>query len=327
MVTTNQKVNLRSINQAFAQHVLEGLHQVPKSLSSLYFYNDNGSRLFEAIMELDDYYPTRAEEEILQHQPQAWLQKLPTEPFDLIELGAGNGQKIKWLLTNLLSAGRKFSYLPIDVSGEALNHLQANLSGLPWLDNHFTPINAQYDEGLASLAANKLPKVVLFMGGNIGNFLPDQRNTFLLNLWHRMAKGDLLCIGFDLKKNINRLQRAYNDSEGITAQFNLNLLTRINEELGGKFDLNSFVFHSYYNPFMGAIESCLVSTIHQYVRIKALQCSIHFKAWEAIHTEYAFKYTIPEIEQLAEKTGFSQIAALSDSNNLFVDAFWQVQKL
>ena len=167
---------------------------------------------------------------------------------------------------------------------------------------------------------------VLFLGSNIGNFDRVQNQGFLRMLWKNLNDGDKAFIGFDLKKNVQILNRAYNDSDGLTRGFNLNLLTRINKVLGGEFDLDSFEHFGSYNPVLGAMESFLLSTKHQEVYISELQRSFTFEAYEPIHLEYSFKFTETEIDTLGKTTGFEVIKHFKDSKDYFVDSFWRVTK-
>ena len=168
--------------------------------------------------------------------------------------------------------------------------------------------------------------MVLFLGSNIGNFDHNEARFFLRNLWINLNDGDLVLIGFDLKKEINLLLKAYNDSTGITARFNLNLLERINRELGGEFDISKFRFFSTYEVYSGAIESYLVSLVEQEIPIKDIGRSFYFRSWEAIHTEYSYKYHISDIEGLAAETGYRVKEHLFDSRRYFVDSIWEVKK-
>jgi uncharacterized SAM-dependent methyltransferase len=168
--------------------------------------------------------------------------------------------------------------------------------------------------------------VVLFLGSNIGNFNATESRVFLRSLWSSLNDGDFLLIGFDLKKEIDLLIRAYNDNQGVTADFNLNLLRRINRELGGDFQLEKFEHYSTYDVFSGAMESYLVSRRTQEVFIRALGKSFSFEAWEPIHTEVSHKYLPEGISTLAEETGFEIVDEMSDTRGWFIDALWKVKK-
>jgi L-histidine N-alpha-methyltransferase len=189
-------------------------------------------------------------------------------------------------------------------------------------------IVAEYFHGLKWLGKlEKYRNLVLFLGSNLGNFNKPQSRVFLRNLWNTLNDGDLMLTGFDLKKDIDLMQKAYNDSKGLTSEFNLNLLRRINTELGGNFDLSKFRHYSSYDVFSGAMESYLVSLEAQTVFIKEIGQTFSFKAWEPIHTEYSYKYLESDIEELAEATGFLVEKKLYDSKRYFVDYIWKVNKI
>ena len=166
--------------------------------------------------------------------------------------------------------------------------------------------------------------MILFLGSNIGNFLKPVAEDFLTKLANILVKGDKLLLGVDLMKDPQVIANAYNDSKGITREFNLNLLTRINRELKGNFDLQNFEHYPYYNPVSGTARSFLMSKTRQTVTIDRLNASFHFDAWEPIHTEYSHKYNLPELTQLAEDSGFRVLKNYLDSKHYFVDGLWQV---
>jgi dimethylhistidine N-methyltransferase len=312
--------------QEFAQDVLLGLSQEHKELSSKWLYDAEGSRLFEKIMELEEYYPTNCEFEILKEEKGEFAELFKNEEFQLIELGAGDGRKTKILLEYLLKENLKFKYVPVDISEGAMKTLTKRLQkSLPRLK--LKGIVAEYFDALKWIEASTHERnVILFMGGNIGNFTRDQAKDFLRSLWNVLNHGDFVIIGMDLKKDPNAMLHAYSDSEGITAQFNLNLLKRINRELGGNFDIKKFQHYANYNAFLGTMESYIVSREVQDVFVEKLQKSFHFDAWEAIHTEYSFKYSDSDIEKMAGETGFSIVKNLYDSKKYFVDSVWRVEK-
>jgi dimethylhistidine N-methyltransferase len=236
----------------FAEDVLRGLSSTPKQLSSRYFYDDEGSRLFMEIMKLPEYYPTRAEMKIFTDQKEAicdaFTEPGPTErglqsaplPIDLIELGAGDGLKTAVLIEHLLSTGVDFQYEPIDISREANDALEARFR-TKFPDLRIDPHTGDYFQILGSLQKdNGRRKVILFLGSNIGNFLRDQAVKFFRSLREVMNENDRLFIGFDMQKDPRTIVAAYDDKQGITSAFNLNLLARINRELGGDFDLEKF---------------------------------------------------------------------------------------
>lgn len=303
------------------QHVAQGLRRTPKTLSSMYFYDDVGSRLFQQIMELPEYYPTRAEFAIFQEHGAAIAAALGPEnggEFALVELGAGDGAKTKLLLRELLASGTPFTYAPVDISAGAMTGLVAALATeLPALN--VAPVVEDYATALTQLRTWPGSKAVLFLGSNIGNFGPAERLDFLRQLAEPLGVADRLLIGFDLQKDPRRIRAAYDDAQGVTAAFNLNLLTRLNRELGADFELAHWQHYTDYSPLNGAVRSFLVSTRAQQVRVASLDETFDFAAWEVIHTENSFKFTLPQIEGLAAEVGLRVVASFTDAAGDFAD--------
>lgn len=326
-ILEGKDIALQVNGNSFALDVLTGLSETRKKLPSKYFYDDYGSRLFNRIMELPEYYLTNAEMEIL-HRNSAELCTLFSDGafFNLVELGPGDGRKTRILLDYLMANNMRFRYIPIDISTAYLNQLTDSLRGIyPQLD--ILGLACDYFHGLKWLSSTgKDRNVVLFLGSNVGNFSIAETRYFLRNLWDALLPDDQLLIGFDLRKDISVLTRAYNDSEGITAEFNLNLLRRINNELGGRFDLSKFKHHSSYDVFSGAIESYLISLADQSVFIEAIGSTFRFHEWEPIHTEFSYKYFEKDIKTLAGGVGFDIIKQFYDSRNYFTDSLWKVKK-
>ncbi len=309
----------------FAKDVREGLSAEPKKLSSKYFYDDAGSRIFQQIMEMPEYYLTRAEMEIMTEQAAAIADALPYRvPFNIIELGAGDGLKTNELLKYLVQQRVEFTYIPIDISGEAMHQLEDKLAqSMPGLD--VRPVVGDYFKVLDNLDSEGRPNLYLFMGGNIGNYEKEGAFELLKMLRNVMQDNGRLMTGFDLRKNPRIIQKAYDDSDGITRAFNLNLLTRMNRELDADFDLDAFNFYSFYNPRNGEVRSMLVSMANQKVHIGALEQSFRFQANELIHTELSKKYTLDEIEELAVGSGFVMEKNFFDSQQYFTDSLWRCE--
>ena len=311
--------------ETFAADVLRGLSDKPKTLSSKYFYDDAGSRLFRRIMDLPEYYLTRAEFEIFSTRTEeifaAFTQK--SESFDLIELGAGDGSKTAVLIDYFLGHKTDFSYMPIDISQEAVDALTEKFSAkFPLLSiNARTGDYFRILESLKTSAAK--PKIILFLGSNIGNFSRARAIEFFRNLRAVMNAQDLLFVGFDLQKDPHTILKAYDDAQGVTAAFNLNLLARINRELGADFDLQKFSHYAIYHPTDCAARSFLVSRESQSVRVEALNRSFDFGAWEAIFMEISQKYDLEMIGDLARAGGFQTTQNFFDSRNYFVDSLWK----
>lgn len=313
--------SVSTIDSALANHVLQGLARMPKTLSSMYFYDDEGSRLFQQIMQLPEYYPTRTELGIFTHKTAAISEALRpagNTAFRLLELGAGDGLKTKVLLRHLLEAKVPFTYEPVDISKAALTGLADSLQQeLPQL--RVKPIETDYFSALAQVEQDAAPKAVLFLGSNIGNFLPEDRLSFLRALASHLGPADRLLIGFDLQKDPRLIRAAYDDSQGITAAFNLNLLTRLNRELGADFDLSHWSHYTDYNPLDGAVRSFLVSRRRQKVNFAALKHTVSFAAWEVIHTENSYKFTRAQIKELAAAADLQVLDFFTDDQQYFAD--------
>ncbi len=310
----------------FALDVLVGLSSTPKSIPSKYFYDERGSVLFREICQLPEYYLTGREFEILEKDSAQIAAYVEGQPFNLVELGAGFSRKTLQLLGHFDQLGLSFKYVPIDISESAMAALVHSAGqSVPRIE--VNGLVADYFGGLKWLnRRHQRRNLVLFLGSSIGNFTHKEACFFLRNLWNSLRQDDLVMIGFDMKKDIDLLIRAYNDSKGITREFNLNLLQRINRELGGNFDLNKFRHYGTYSVLSGAMESYLVSTERQVVFIEAIGRPFFFEPWEAVQTEYSYKYHTSDIEGLAESTGFGVECHLFDSKFYFSDSIWRVQK-
>ncbi len=306
----------------FSQDVLKGLSAKQKYIPSKYFYDDKGSRIFQQIMDMPEYYLTRAEMEIMTLHPDEIAAAIPyREAFNIIELGAGDGLKTNELLKFLINRHTDFTYMPIDISGEAMQHLEKKLAAsLPNLTVH--PLVGDYFEVLKNLDTGGRPNLFLFLGGNIGNYEMSDAVALLQMLHISMQPNDRLLAGFDLRKNPQVIQLAYDDPHGITRSFNLNLLNRMNRELGGDFLLDNFDFYSFYNPYNGEVRSALVSLQAQEVVLKNLDQTFQFEQNELIRTELSRKYTLPEIQSLAHDSGFETEHHFFDKNHLFTDSLW-----
>jgi dimethylhistidine N-methyltransferase len=277
-------------------------------------------------MELEEYYLTRCELEIFQSRCHELDSLLSGSAFNVVELGSGDGFKTIFLLKHLVNSSYDFRYVPVDISEQAMRDLSESLvHELPELAMH--GLVAEYFDALKWLNKNsKRRNFVLFLGSNLGNYTADEALKFLRSLWYSLNDGDYLLIGLDLTKDADIMQRAYLDSKGVTARFNLNLLHRINKELGGHFSVEDFEFQCNYNFLTGAIESYLVSRKDQTVIIDDLECSFEFKEWEVIHTEYSHKYSRAQISEMASQSGFDIEIQLYDSKQYFVDSVWRVRK-
>lgn len=313
--------------RAFAEEVLVGLSEHPKRLPSRFFYDDEGSRLFKQICDLEEYYPTRVERSILEQSAGGILGSLAETHLNLVDLGAGDGHKTAPLLEHLLERGADVRYVPIDISeGAMLDAVKVIGDRFPTLE--IAGLVSEYFEGLTWLSRQTDRKnLVLFLGSNIGNFDKPRARAFLRRLWNALNPDDRVLVGFDLKKDIERLLAAYNDHLGVTARFNLNLLERVNRELRADFDLDKWRHYGTYNVFTGAMESYLVSLEAQTVRIDAVAHEFHFAPWEPIFTEYSYKYLESDIDDLAHSAHFATERKFHDRDRWFCDALWRVEKL
>ena len=312
--------------ERFAEDVREGLSSEPKYLHSKYFYDEVGDNLFQQIMELEEYYLTDCEAQIFENNKDEILDCFSDDGgvFDLIEFGAGDGLKTKILLNHFVDNNVNFNYIPIDISESVLDSLTEDLNNtLPDLVNK--PICDDYFHALEEL--NKLDynkKVILFLGSNIGNFRGDNAIPFLKHLGADMSNKDQLFIGFDLMKDPRVILDAYNDKEGITAEFNFNLLDRINNELGGNFQRENFSHYPSYNPITGETKSYLISLKHQTVRLEKLSQSFTFEKWEPVFTEISQKYSLRDIDHLANHSGFKVEKNFFDNKSYFADSLWHL---
>lgn len=308
----------------FQNEIIAGLKDDPKHLLSKYFYDKKGDQLFQQIMNMPEYYLTDCELEIFTQKTADVANAINAfdESFDLIELGAGDATKSSFLLEYLVSQKADFTYMPIDISGNIIEVLENNLTvKIP--DLHIVGLNGEYFEMLDK--ANDISskrKVILFLGSNIGNMEVEEAYHFCSELRKKLNPGDILLIGFDLKKNPHTILQAYNDKTGITAAFNLNLLTRINEELNADFNIDQFQHYQTYDPFTGACRSYLISLKDQAVTVNNQE--IQFKENEAIYMEISQKYSLDEINVMAAKNGFEPLKEISDSRKWFIDAIWKV---
>lgn len=308
----------------FKKDIYEGLKSQPKSLSSKYFYDEKGDILFQKIMACEEYYLTNADNEIFSQQTHDLAKALnPTnEPFDVLELGAGDATKSTYLLQEWQNSGADFTYYPIDISSTMISYLKTEMpKRIPNLKVH--GLTGEYLEQVKEAhRISKRKKVILFLGSSIGNFELHEAHNFLRKLYDEIETGDVVLVGFDLKKNPHQILKAYNDSEGITRDFNLNLLERINRELGADFDVSKFEHFPIYNPLTGACRSFLISQIAQIVTFND-GTTINFTAFEAIDMELSQKFSIEDIDRIAMRIGFAKQPYFFDSNNYYCNAIWK----
>ena len=303
----------------FAADVRSGLLSSPKSLPCRWFYDAEGARLFEEICELPEYDVTRTEQAILEAHKSEIAAGVPAGTA-LVELGSGNSQKTRLLIEEFLRRRGRLAYVPIDISRPTLEVAGKDLvARYPTLE--VRAIAAEYRDGLRRLGDFGRPgaRLVLWLGSNVGNFDRAGAARFLSELGLAFGPSDALLIGFDLRKDARTLVAAYDDAQGVTARFNLNLLARINRELGGGFDLGAFRHLATYDEALGRVQMHLVSTRRQTVPIRDLGLSVDFAAGERIHTEDSWKYSPEEIDALARVSGFKIISQWTDSRSRFAE--------
>ncbi len=309
------------MKNTFKKEVQQGLDSTPKTLPSKYFYDEKGDALFVEIMNSPEYYLTRCEFDIFKNKTQELINSFDIQKdsyFELIELGAGDGLKTKELLKVLVNEKYNFDYLPIDISSNALSLLKEDLkTEIP--DLSIKTKQGDYFEVLDSLKTSKKPKVILFLGSNIGNMSDELASKFIYNLGTNLNLGDKLLLGVDLIKSEEIVGPAYNDSQGVTAKFNINLLDRINKDLEGNFDTKQFKHQPEYDEKEGIAKSFIMSTANQSVEIKAIGKTYHFAKGEKIHTEISRKYNDELIQKIITDTDFSLKTKIMDSKAYFAD--------
>jgi|TARA_B100001540_G_scaffold276878_1_gene264034 dimethylhistidine N-methyltransferase len=300
----------------FAEELRNTLQHSKKSISPKFFYDESGSKIFDEICLLPEYYPFNAETEILEKIEQKLLPFL-SEEFHLVELGSGSSVKTRLLIDILLKSQKNLQYFPIDIS-EILDQSAKNLC-MDYPNLTVTGVVDTFENGLDFIENyDNKPNLITFLGSSFGNFDKSEGKIFLKKINSLMKSSDLFLIGLDLKKEQNILHNAYNDTQNTTAKFNLNVLKRINDELGGNFKLDNFEHHAIYNQEKGRIEMYLRSLYEQSVVIQKSELTINLSKDELIHTENSHKFSITQIESLLQDSDFEKLEMWFDSRNYFV---------
>lgn len=311
----------------FAKDVDEGLSSTEKYLSSKYFYDERGDRFFQEIMALPEYYLTKCEYEILNTKVSDIVSAIdPSRKcFNVIEMGAGDGYKTRIILKFLLEEHCDIRYMPVDISMKGILKLKDNLKS-EFPDLVVEGIAMDYFSALKHIKDfNLRSQLFLFLGSNIGNFDTREATDFLKMIRSACQPGDKLLIGFDLKKDPNLILRAYNDKSGVTKDFNLNLLDRMNRELGANFIRENFIHYPVYDISSGKAKSYLVSIIDQEVYIAANKKKYRFNHWEPVLTEISQKYDLQMVSEFAERSGFRVCGNFSDGRKYFLDSLWEMK--
>ena len=297
------------------QDVIEGLSSPQKTLPPKYFYDEQGSQLFEQICELPEYYPTRTETEILKDFGDAIAHT--TGPCEIVELGSGSSTKTRILLNAHQKAKHPLRYLPIDVSDTMLSETAEKLlNEYPTLSIH--AIASTYELALQALSSKQLPaRLIAFIGSTIGNLRPTECDAFLANISETLAPGDYFLLGLDLQKDPAIIEAAYNDAQGVTAKFNLNMLRHLNQQFEGSFNLDCFTHLAIYNQQAKQIEMYLESLAAQTVQLKKLQLTVEFEKGDRILSEISRKFDIAEMTRSLSSHSLNVIKTFTDSNQWF----------
>ena len=304
-----------STTVTFAQEISNTLQQSKKSISPKFFYDEEGSKIFDEICSLPEYYPYNSETEILEKIEQKLLPYLSDE-FHLVELGSGSSIKTRLLIDVLFKSQKYLQYFPIDIS-EILDESAKNLC-MDYQNLTVTGVVDTFENGLDFIENyDDKPNLITFLGSSFGNFGQSEGISFLKKINSIMKSDDLFLIGLDLKKDSNVLHKAYNDTKNTTAKFNLNVLKRINDELGGNFNLENFEHHAVYNEKECRIEMYLRSLSEQSVKIKKSDLSIGLSKDELIHTENSHKFSLIQIESSLRDSNFEKLEIWFDSKNYF----------
>jgi dimethylhistidine N-methyltransferase len=309
--------------ESLAHFTRAGLSTIPKWLHCQFFYDEAGSRLFEQICDLPEYYITRTEDAILKARAEAMVANWKRAPV-MIELGSGSSTKTRRLIEAMLEAHGALHYIPIDVSPTILEQSARELTR-DYSALRVTGYAANYHHALSVLAARiRRPKLLVFLGSSLGNYDKADASALLAHMARCMRPSDRLLLGTDMVKERSLLEAAYDDEQGVTAAFNRNILVRINRELGADFDLDLFTHIAFYNPMLGRMEMHLMSRCQQSVQIPGAGMTAAFTPGETIHTENSHKYTVAGLHDLAAAAGFVDEGAWTDERGWFRVQRWRL---
>lgn len=300
-----------------AEEARRGLTDEPKWLSAKLFYDAEGSRLFEEITRLPEYYLTRTEQHILTLYAEEMMRAAGGgDALSIVELGAGSAAKTTTILSAAAAVQSRVDYYPIDVSHAALEHASERLRNeVPHVRVH--PLHVDYDHGVSELRRIRGRKLVLFIGSSIGNFEPLEGARMLANLRRNLNPGDAVLLGTDMRKRRDLLLPAYDDAAGVTAAFNKNILARLNRELDADFDLDLFRHRAIWNAELSRMEMHLQSVRAQRVTVGALELELEFALGETIHTENSYKFTARMIDSMCETSRLRRERTWSDERRWF----------
>jgi dimethylhistidine N-methyltransferase len=299
---------------AYQRALIAGLSAAPKYIPCKFFYDETGARLFEQISQLPEYYPTRVEYGILRRHAAEMAARMPPRPV-IVELGSGEGRKVAILLQAINGAA---AYVPVDIDDTGLERVRRRLSSL-YPDLPVLPVHADFSESFELPASvPEEGRVGFFPGSTIGNFDPEDAAALLERFVAALGRPCTILLGYDLRKDVRLLHAAYNDSRGMTAAFNLNLLVRANRTLGANFVLSQFVHRAFYQRALGRIEMHLISACRQ--RVSVAGHAIAFEEGESIHTENSYKYDPAAIAALAARAGLTTLGTWTDARRLFAVA-------
>ena len=302
--------------KTFAKDIKLSLNRESKSISPKYFYDDCGSKLFDQICKLPEYYPYVCELSILKNIGRDLIPHL-TSYVKLVELGSGSSTKTRLLVDALFQSQEHVEYFPIDISDVLID--SAKELCIDYKNLKVTGIIDTYENGLDFLEDyDETPNLITFLGSSFGNFSEKEGSDFLKRIHNLMKSSDYFLVGLDLKKDNNVLFKAYNDTRGITAKFNLNILERINKELGADFKISEFVHQAYFNESKGRVEMYLRSQSNQTVTIPKADFSLKLFKNELIHTENSHKFTMSQVHTIFKKSGLNIVQVWFDTKKYFV---------